>query len=323
MSRDVVTWSYRIAGLTVASEYSLHPNLVPLPSGNQHIKPDVVIRQGIVPEALDAPIFMTPFVQIAADRRVLISIKEIGRFLIRDGQSVTVAAHPGDNEVETRYGLLGLVLAGIMMQRDRVVFHASLVGVGDGVVGFMGQSGAGKSTVAGILSTLGYEVLSDDLAFLSESPGDQKHGGEQSAPRVFPGQNRLKLWADTVELLGLDKEAHEQTRAGQFRFGVHTGTPIRNRAVRLKALYMLSARSDETQPIIIPLEGGDAVAVLHGALYRWRWLFPMNRAADSLRAAADIAATTPVLVVNKPRDLEDMPEVVSTLEKAWESGGWS
>ncbi len=76
----------------------------------------------------------------------------------------------------------GLALAGAL--RGRVVLHASAVATEGGAVAFVGNSGAGKSTVAGWLASRGAELAAEDLLVLEPAEGGFA---------VLPGSSALKL----------------------------------------------------------------------------------------------------------------------------------
>jgi hypothetical protein len=87
---------------------------------------------------------------------------------------------------------LGPVIGILLRVRGRTALHASVVSLNGEAVGFLGQAGAGKSTIAGAFARAGYPVLSDDLLPLEER-GD--------ALLVQPGYSRLRLWPSSVRAL--------------------------------------------------------------------------------------------------------------------------
>lgn len=86
---------------------------------------------------------------------------------------------------------LGPVLAFALHLQGRVLLHASAVVLSGKGVLFCGPSGAGKSTTAAMLAQQGYEILSDDLTVVSDTPPHQ----------VLPSGGLLRLWSDSVESL--------------------------------------------------------------------------------------------------------------------------
>ena len=98
--------------------------------------------------------------------------------------------------------------------------HATAVLTDDGVVGFLGNSGDGKSTLAALLVRQGCALVTDDMLVLV------RDGGTWLA---HPGPPRLKLYRDMADrILG-----RAQGRA---------------------------AMNPETTKLIVPLDGGDCTA---------------------------------------------------------------
>ena len=107
----------------------------------------------------------------------------VGRFRVRQGRDVLI--HPaGDaDEQVLRLFLLGPVLAVLLHQRGRLVLHASGVALDGCAVAFLGGSGWGKSTLAGLLHRRGHRFLTDDVL-----PVDVERGRT-----VAPGIPELKV----------------------------------------------------------------------------------------------------------------------------------
>src|SRR5205809_674139 len=85
-------------------------------------------------------------------------------FLIhRSGSQVWCRWQPERSfEYVTTY-LYGPILGFLLRLRGVVCLHASVVGIGDWSVGFVGPKGVGKSTLAAVLGGRGFPVLSDDI----------------------------------------------------------------------------------------------------------------------------------------------------------------
>ena len=66
---------------------------------------------------------------------------------------------------------------------------------GGGITAFAGHSGAGKSTIAALLSSLDYELVADDILPVSFN--------QNSVPGAWPYLRRLKLQSDSIIQLAL------------------------------------------------------------------------------------------------------------------------
>lgn len=184
------THFYRAYGLIIQSPIPL-PELV---AGAG--VPDVVIRLGQWEAPPDANIETAQMQIIGKDIQLFWS--DIGRFLVREGREIIIHPLPGVQEHVLRLFILGTTLAMLLHQRGLAVFHASAVAVGDEAVAFAGVKGAGKSTFAATLHAAGHHLIADDIVAIDASSG---------SPMVVPGFPHLKLWPDSVALLGQDPES--------------------------------------------------------------------------------------------------------------------
>ena len=90
--------------------------------------------------------------------------------------------------------LLDQALPMVLSLRGIPTLHASTVVTRRGVCGFLGATGAGKSTLAASFSTVGYPTLGDDCLAIKEDRGF-------FAIPAYPG---LRLWTDSAESLSTD-----------------------------------------------------------------------------------------------------------------------
>jgi hypothetical protein len=152
--------------------------------------------------------------------------------------------------------LLGPVLGLLLRLKGVTCLHASAVAFGNYSVAFLGATGVGKSTTAAAFAKLGFAILSDDIAALSESHGDFL---------VMPGYPRICLWPESVEMLygsadALPKILPEDEKR-LLTLG-HGSTRQETRALRLAAIYALGDRRPDPAPIVEPLTARPALLSL-------------------------------------------------------------
>jgi hypothetical protein len=147
-----------------------------------------------------------------------------------------------------------------------VVFHASAVQVGDGVLAVLGQSGQGKSTLAASFAAEGYPLLTDDCLVVRWDEG----AGQWLAQ---PSYQSVRLWPDSVGALGIpDSELREfagyssKKRTGRevdFKFAA-AGAP-------LVAVFVLPQPMEPAHcgaPELRPLKVNDGFVALAGVVFR-------------------------------------------------------
>lgn len=177
---------YNANGLNFASEIAF-PEM--RPADNIY---DVTIRYGKVPEKLDNIAYQGVCTQISPGH-YLLTIDGVARYLLKDGNEVTIEPFGHVNEDDVRVFFLSSVMGAICHQRGLLPLHASAIALKDSCILFAGNSATGKSTVAAAFYAKGYSLLSDDICSISLD--------RQGLPVVNPGYIQLKLWADSLKLL--------------------------------------------------------------------------------------------------------------------------
>lgn len=122
-------------------------------------------------------------------------IKSVATFRIESGSTIDVyPAFPIDEKM-IRLLLINSVLAILLFQRKILVMHGSCVELGDVAVAFMGNSGAGKSLMAGTLCASGHGLITDDISAINM---------KDDTVQVLPGYPMIKMIARDSNMLGFD-----------------------------------------------------------------------------------------------------------------------
>ena len=120
---------------------------------------DVQIRRGKVTFPLEAQEQWT----WATESEVYCRISNVGAIQVSCGSEVVVDAPAEVADATIGLYLLGPVLGILLQQRGLLVLHGSAVSFNGGVAAFLGNSGWGKSTMAGALAKRGHPVVTDDI----------------------------------------------------------------------------------------------------------------------------------------------------------------
>jgi hypothetical protein len=295
---------YTIAGLSVGSDIAL-PGLHA--AGRERRRPDVQIRRDAVPPALRNAEALGPNWQVAG-RQFLLRVPEIARFLLTDGREIAFEAEPAADPRDVPLFLLGSAFGILLHQRRQIVLHASAVRVNDKAVLFCGPSGAGKSTLAAALAQRGYPVMTDDFCAVTVTPA--------GAPMVHPDGRHLKLWAQTIERLGLNGRSGARVRSRLEKFYVDPGL-IEADALPLGALYALrQAPLPEVAAIERPT-AVEAVPILRRVAYRPRLVSRMGQRVDYFHAATAVANHAGIFYLSRAIDFAAMPRLIAQLERHW------
>jgi hypothetical protein len=193
----------------------------------------------------------------------------------------------------------GLALAGAL--RGRVVLHASAVATEDGAVAFVGNSGAGKSTVAGWLASRGAELAAEDLLVLE--PGDGRFD-------VLPGSSALKL-DRSGPLDGAGDEPVPRSPHKGWARAAAAAEPV-----PLRALFLLERDADG--PPVEPVRGSAAFAALMGHVTVAGLMRPETLGGSLQAGQADLvmrlAGSVSVARLRYPSGPEGLEEVARAVE---------
>jgi len=234
--------------------------------------------------------------QVISPQEYHLSWPNIGRFLVRNGREILVDADPGIDETRLCHYLTGTVLAALLHQRGRLVFHASAVIIKDGAVGFLGDSGQGKSTLALAMHQYGYPLIADDIL-----PINLRNG----TPMIAPGIARFKVTTQTAQALGIAADAL-RCIPDENKRELRTSAPPEANPVPLKRLYALETGISAA---IHPLAGHDALFALIRYAHCIRIISPALLAAF-FGTLTQCAASIGIRRLIVPHALNALPDVV-------------
>lgn len=274
---------YSVFGLSVRSGFALPE----LPRAEAQAEPDVIIGYG----GIDVPSAGAGY--SATEAGTLLTVPEVGRYLIREGREVVIEAAPGASERNLRLFLLGSAFGALLHQRGLLPLHANVIDMGGRAVAFSGHSGAGKSTIAAWFHDRGHRVLGDDVCVV----------GFDAAGRALahPGIPRLRLWRDALDASSRAPEGYERSFDQLDKYDVPTaGGPQPLEAIELAAIYLLR-RADEGSKgaEIRRLTGVAAVETLVENTYRGAYLKTIGRTRPHLATCVQLARAVPVFLAER------------------------
>ncbi|MFV3130381.1 serine kinase [Niveispirillum sp. KHB5.9] len=273
--------------------------------------PDLTLRRGVVPDRLPDAVWASPFVEIAIDGTVLVRIPNVVGFLVRGGCQLILDQ---DSDAETSVietFLFGAVAGAVLHQRGILPLHASCVMVGDIAVAMAGVSGRGKSTLAGIMSLRGHEVVCDDICAIGF------HGGRAF---VAPGPPRVRLWPDAAELLGLSHDGLQTARPNHpKRVLAARGTDAATKP--LGALVRLGIDRRLQAPVIRRLAGPAAITPVEELVYRARLGRRLDRRIGLFQDMARLATLVPIYQMVRPEGIVDPSLLVDLVASTVGGGG--
>ena len=224
---------YHGFGRVMESDLPL-PELIPCEAGapdfRVRLDPSAARAAGLEPAAAWETLLVDskgrPWAEAAAaGRDVRVRFREMADFLVgADGREVAVSPLPDLPPATLRHLLLDQLMPFVLSQGGDAVLHGSGVEVRGAAVVLLGESGAGKSTMAAALCANGHPLLSDDVAILRPD-GD--------GARVIPSYPGLRLWPEDGPPAGLrgpeegPAVAHYTTKVRVPAAGLRGGAAVR------------------------------------------------------------------------------------------------
>jgi hypothetical protein len=239
----------------------------------------------------------------ATPRAVFVEYPQACAFLIEEGARITVDAKPGIDPRIVRLYLLGPALAVLLHQRGFLVLHASAVNVDGGVIAFVGDKGAGKSTMAAAMHARGHELVADDIVAIDTAG---------PTPLAYPGFPQLKLFPESAAQLVQDAAALPKLHPEFEKRAAKIGSRFAADPLPLRAVYELVEGPREMIQTPPPQQ---AFMQLVRHSYLLALLSATGAAEAHFRQAVSVASRVPVRRLVRRRAMEDLPAVARIVEQ--------
>ncbi len=293
-----------LCGWRVSTDWPL-PELLPWTGDNRPA--DISIRLGKVPASLPGPVRATPLVQVNEQGWLRFTVRNVANYLVRDGREVIIdTPHPAGTP-DVALFLLGSVLGFLCHQRGVLPLHASCVAFNGKVIALAGSSGMGKSTMAALLLAHGAQLLSDDVTVIDV----HAEGG----PMVLPSFPRQKLWRDTLDVFGIAPGRRLRSTVSMEKFDRSVSEYFCATPMRLDGVYHLRSRMKENTPGLVPLDGLEAVRILHDNIYRRTAAGLLGLADRQFQSCASLARAVPLTALQLPDGVKKLTDLVPQLER--------
>jgi hypothetical protein len=262
MAPGKVAGSYRYLawGLAIDSDIPL-PELDP---GDDTGPADVKIHSGPVPPELPGRTVRGGLFE-AGPGSLLLGLDGVARYLVCGGSAITVHPAPDADGDSVRLFLMGSVLGALLQQRDLLVLHGSAIQTPRGAVIFAGESGIGKSALAGAFHARGYPLMTDEISAIRSHP---------TGAELIPSCPRLLLWPDVMELLNLGNDGVRPARANLKKLHVPLEKGFSRVSAPLHAVYILHVTNGREFEVS-PITGFDGVQELIAVTFRRSFLTAM------------------------------------------------
>lgn len=198
--------------------------------------------------------------------------------------------------------LLDQVLPRCLAHQGKIMIHASAVRLEHGLLLFIGDSGTGKSTLAGNFHQEGQPVVSDDSLWIKEG---------KNAIKAIPSYGGLRLWEDSLQVLFPE----EQNTQSVAHYSTKKRVPIKEsdarksmKGIPILAVIVLSPISGTpvSEITLERLSNREAFIALMKQSFQLDVL-DMKRMTRHIRALGRIVPQIPAYRLSMPHDYALLP----------------
>jgi hypothetical protein len=290
--------AYQAYGLSIYTEL-VCPELLPHPDVIHD--PDVTIT--LLPDEEAKPCLSPDHSYEVQPGCFRMEVPDVARYCVEDGQRIYIQPLGNVPIEKIRLFLFGSTMGALLYQRGFLPLHGSAVVTQWGVMIFVGPQGAGKSTLAAEFHRRRYDVMSDDVCALENTP---------QGLRVLPALAQFRLRHDAYERFGASRGAYFDVD----KFAVPMGERYCSYAKPLRAIQIL-CDDNAAHPGFELVRGLDRVRRLFENLYRPHFLNGQRTQNDLVRSAGVIAGLTTMTLVKRNRNTTTVVDLASFLEFIW------
>lgn len=252
-----------------------------------------------------------PYQYIAySDNKFFLRYTDHADFVIsKSGRQLEVWPHPDATNETLRHLLLDQVLPRVLDHQGQLVIHAGSTLVGNSAIAFVGDTGAGKSTLTANFHINGYPLLSDDGLLINPSATGTM------ALATYPS---LRLWPDTISSLYTQNPhvAPVTHYSDKLRVVMEESDRPMIAPLHLAAIYLLAAPVRPNQETISDTLLGPSEACISIIANSFQLdAGDKNRAAERLKRAAIVSRSVPVFRLEYERHFSTLQDIRSIILK--------
>lgn len=220
-----------------------------------------------------------------------IGLQGVADFEVSKGTQIRIWPAAAALQKDIEIILFGPAWATLCHQRGLLPLHASAIAIGGGITAFVGHSGVGKSTVAALLSSLNYELVSDDILPISFN--------RSSLPGAWPYLRRLKLRGDSIIELALMPIEAVSEGLDKEKFFVRPRFTGDDKWSRVERLYVLEISQTSSRVSIDRITGAEAIRALIEQTYHFDFIRKSGRFHAHLANCIQLASKVAIYRVRR------------------------
>jgi dephospho-CoA kinase len=229
-------------------------------------------------------------------------IPEVGYIRIKNDDEIILDKKNGPVDRVSRLFVLGIGLSILLYKRGKLVLHSSAVKTNEGTALFVGEKGAGKSTLAATFASEGRRVISDDIVNICF---DEK-------VNTNPGVPSIKLWKKSLHLLEDENLAIERVHDEIKKYIVIPDRINKNSRHEVKGIFSLGFDEDISVRRVRPRDSFSKL-LRHSYLPK-SLIKSMGAQKGHFRRCVRLSREVPMYHLNRPEDYSLSNEVLGLIE---------
>jgi len=279
--------AYKVFGLSVRSEISIPE----LPEAGPQAEPAEIAIEKADLSRLWFRLANPQDLFVAEHNFFMFRVPDHAIFCVEEGRRIAVSLLEGCDEEIVRLYLLGTCMGALLMQRRVIPLHGSAVAIDGKAYAFIGDRGAGKSTLASAFLHRGYKLVSDDVIAATLNP---QHG-----PWVVPAYPQQKLWEESLRKLGMETSRLRPIYRREAKFAVPVRSQFADASMPLGGVFEL-VKSDCATVEIQRMAGSARLDPLISHTYRNYLLSPMGLREWHFDTVCRLAGELPIFRLYRP-----------------------
>jgi hypothetical protein len=230
-----------------------------------------------------------------------LAIIGMGRFHVSHGKNIYIHTVRDCDKQILQLIITTSLLAISLYQRKTLALHASAIQIGSKTAAFLGDSGAGKSLIAGGLVARGYPMLTDDLAALTFY---------SSRPYIQPGFPIIKMAPKEYTKLGFNGRRNIHLPANRDKVGCVFSDHFVTEPKQLGCIFVLNI-GNERKIRKLSLKDSFMQLISNSPPAIWDVL-PDEIHFEHI---AKLAHSVPVYVMTREKNIKAIPEHAKMIEE--------
>jgi hypothetical protein len=241
--------------------------------------------------------------KFSANKRYLdYAIPDIGYIRVKDNNEIIIDKKGGPVNRTSRLFVLGIGLSILLYKRGRLVLHSSAVETKEGAVLFIGEKGAGKSTLAATFASKNRSVISDDIVDLCL---DDKVNINSGVPSI-------KLWKDSLPILEDESYTFEKAHEDLDKYILMPKKVNKNSSFEVGGIFSIGFDKSISVRRTTPKESFSKL-VRHSYLPK-NLIKCLGAQKRHFHQCVRLSREVPMYHLNRPKDYSSSNEVLGLIE---------